>query len=236
MKVKTFLLPFLMVYVMVLISTPLIPIVNAQIWSWGYSIEFDKEEYTLGSQGIVTLSFDVFPNAEVCNITINLYFIKSNGEIILTTLEYSGSTGVFDFYLEKNFDFAVPADQGIVSGPINYVTEFAIRGPYDPRYSYETTSLEQGLYEGRTVQIYNPSLPLYTDLITDYNALNSSFTNLQNYNSLLEDEVNDLNNSKNFFMITTAVFIIMTIVFTGTTIYFAVRKSKVKPELKANPN
>lgn len=195
--------------------------VDGQIWSWGYSLDFDKQEYLVGSQGTVTLSFDVFPNAEVSNITITLYFIKPNEELTMTTLEHIGSTGVFAFYFEKKIDFVIPQD--VISGPINYIAEFAIRGPYDPNYTHEATSVKQGLCKGYTVKIVNPSLLRYDDLLNNYNDLNSSYATLEEEKSLLNQKIKGIANEKNFYLMTTAILGI-TIIVLGSIIVWKKKK------------
>jgi hypothetical protein len=61
------------------------------------------------------------------------------------------------------------------------------------------------------------------ELDIDYQVLNQSFLTLQRKYDSLETNLNNIQKMIYAFMITTAVFIV-------TTIYFAVRKTKAKPE------
>ena len=72
----------------------------------------------------------------------------------------------------------------------------------------------------------------YENLQTNYDAMNMSYNSLNSsYNELTskhEATISELNYIKNLMYI----FIITTIAFIATTAYFAIRKPKVKPELK----
>ena len=72
----------------------------------------------------------------------------------------------------------------------------------------------------------------YDNLLNNYNSLNSDYNSLQaDYNDLKSEHealTTDVGTTRNL----NYLFIITTIIFIATTIYLAIRKPKVKPELK----
>ena len=105
-----------------------------------------------------------------------------------------------------------------------------IKGPYgDVVHQLDTTS-----FLGTTVrsQTYRDLESSFDDLQTDFDSLYSNYTSLQSDYNFLNGKYDDLLSEMNIIKNLMYVFTITTIILVATTVYLAIRRPRVKPELK----
>ena len=127
-----------------------------------FTVNFDRINYTLGSQGTVTVYIENLAQAfEIRDIGVILYFAKTDGLFYPT--EFFGSNytdtpllvAAYD-NVTVSFNFTIPQANGLESGIFYYVFDVNIREQGTTTYNQESPGQRQALSYGYYCVLQTP--------------------------------------------------------------------------------